>query len=253
MNPTCTQLTTLLGINPDLNQAIGIILREGNGSIQKIEDNLRILSNFGTVKVFYSEPVWIHRNRRSHVTSDQVTFNHLFKSRGGTLCYSPRSNGRSGWPVSSLDKIVFYELKLKNAEFKDYEEFRMKFDPMFISEDKIKVLWDGKSGQHGGKYNKGDFRKLSRYGQQLMRRFLTNFKGIDAEPGEAYSVKEDHKSLSVTHYSTGSQNSNWGRDITISHQTNVPLVYYSSEYPGCGNGRYGLIANKNTYLWIEDD
>lgn len=35
--------------------------------------------------------------------------------------------------------------------------------------------------------------------------------------------------------------------------SNCPYVYYSSEHMGCLNGRYGLIANRNEYLWLEDD
>ena len=131
----------------------------------------------------------------------------------------------------------------------DYEKFKRKFDSRFITPQEIKRLWNGTSAQHGGKYNFNDFRHIGSRGLEVLRKFMRLFKGVNEGGGAGYIQKDGYSILSERYFCYH----NLGRDITITHQTNLPWVTYSSEYHNCSNGRYGLIANEKEYLWLEDD
>ena len=57
----------------------------------------------------------------------------------------------SGWWGSKTEEV-------SDIEFKGIEEFAKRFDKRFITLEQINKLWNSKSAQHGGKYNKKDFR-----------------------------------------------------------------------------------------------
>lgn len=151
--------------------------------------------------------------------------------------------------MPSPDSIVSYAPVVSSVDtFTSYEAFKRKFDPIFITDSEISKLWNSTSSQTGVKYRPSDFKSLGREGVRLVRRFLNNFKGVQADnQGYVNSGYGDY--LSLHHYSNGSR----GRDLKVSHNKGGGYVYYASEFPGCGNGTYGLIANKYTYLHLEDD
>lgn len=244
--PLPKNLPLLIGENERNDILINRIMSGGQSDI----DNMIDLSLICPVKVTFKEEVAKDKKKaREHI------FKSFFVSKTGNFCYANRRNPRTGRPFPApISMIESYEPAFTSTysiEFKNFEDFKKKFDTFFITEDEIKKLWNSKSSQHGGKYNKNDFRGLSPSGKYVMEKFLRNFKGINNGGGTGYvaAYDETHKSLREYHHAY----SHTGRDIKIVHQTNLDWVCYSSEYPGCGNGRYGLIANKNTYLWLEDD
>jgi hypothetical protein len=182
-------------------------------------------------------------------------FSKFFDNDGrAPLCYLPARNSRRGYYFPSLDKVQGIEPVFddKKDEFSSFDRFKSKFDSRFITDAEVQKLWDGTSCQHGGKYRPSDFRRLGTEGKRVMARFLARFKNVN-EPTPSYMKRDDHLTLEEYYNSNGRPSSNFGRDIKISHQTNLEWVCYSSEYPGCGNGRYGLIANEHEFLWLEDD
>jgi hypothetical protein len=264
--------------NPAALAVIDKILRENQTDV---EQNLAALGQFWKIRVWFDQPVKINLQPRWHdngngsktlisaKTTDNYVFSYFWTDVTHGLIYRTGKSGRAsrGFPFDQwLHRVIKYEPVLEpdketSDEFKTFDEFKRRFDPQFISEAKIQELWNNPSSQTGQRYRRSDFRRIGREGQQVMGRFLHFFKGIgtgDNAPGyfksrftnqdgsEYYSFEE--------HYtSNGRQSSHFGRDIKISHQTNQQIVHYSSEYPGCGNGRYGLVVNKTTFLHLEDD
>lgn len=232
-----------------------------------IKSNLLALGQYWKVKVWFSEPVersivkqWVqaegretgYRYSKNKIVSDVHTFPGFFNWQGRSLCYKFKRGGRRGDIFPDLKLVTKYEPVINSAkdEFDIFEKFKAKFDPSYITEEGIQSLWDSKSSQHGGDYRPSDFRKIGKVGKQVLRRFLTTFKGINDTPEECYRFMcGDIKYISERHTAYRHP----GRDISISHSLGVPYVHYSSEYSGCGNGRYGILANKNEYLWLEDD
>ena len=241
-----------------------------NSDAMELRDILASLGTFWPVRVWFSQPVtisviprWIRTNetskyRKSSETTNVHTFRGFFKHGLNDLCYKYRQKGRTGQYFEFFDKVIKYEPlieRAKKTEFKSFEEFKAKFDPLFITDKCIIDLWNDTSSQHGGKYIPSDFRQIGPVGKQVMKRFLFFFKGIlapvdDKTPGYMKSPHGDYYTLSQKHNSYGS---NLGRDITIEHSSLGDKVFYSSEFPGCLNGRYGLVATKNTFLHLEDD
>jgi hypothetical protein len=178
----------------------------------------------------------------SHTVSE-YTFSKFFNNNGQCgICYVPTRSGRHGY-YFPLSKVVRYEPLInsfKEDRFSTYEDFKKKFDRFFITEDEIQKLWNQKSCQHGKQYCPSDFHRLGPRGREVLVRFMRRFKGIEADINS-----EIYETYTTLHH--------FGRDVKISHGTNLPYVYYSSEFQGCGNGRYGLLANKNEFLWLEDD
>lgn len=218
------------------------------------------LSKYYPIRLWFSEPAtlqcprhWVREsdNRKAyitHKTGDTLTVNKFFL-HGDTLCYASKKTSRTGYYFDMLDKVVKYDIVLGNATkdaFSTFEQFKGRFDLMFITEDEILKLWNGTSSQHGGKYTPRDFHGMGPRGKQVMNDFLRRFKGVKDTPRGIYDEKgymrADYRSY---HHS--------GRDISISHLFGNSYVWYSSEFSGCGNGRYGLVANKSTFLWLEDD
>jgi hypothetical protein len=136
----------------------------------------------------------------------------------------------------------------KAEEFRDYDHFAGRFDRRFINESEIQGLWNSKSAQHGGKYKPSDFRRFGSQGKQVMENFLRLFVEVNTE-GKCYSERSGHMCLEQYH----NTNHQGGRDIRITHTLGFGRVGYSSEFMRCGNGSYGLVANKNEFIHLEDD
>lgn len=203
------------------------------------------------IKVWFSEPVdlirkpsWKHdeadpkaRVRTSRVIkTDCHVFTRMFYTEG-KLCYSLNGNARSGYVLSEAHKIISYEPLPNPSKTFTFEQFKKKFDPAFITEDMIQDLWNSKSAQHGGQYGRDDFHKIGKAGRDALHMFLNRYQGLNGD------------SCSGRHYAR----SHTGRDISVSFDKGRPAVSYASEYMNCGNGRYGLLANKHEFLWLEDD
>jgi len=247
------------------------IIEEGRTDIIQ---NLLDIGKYFKVKITFSEPVEISvisrwspwyidddgRNTRtkspSRVTTSTHIFNGFFLYDNYSLCYKFKRNGRRGYYLP-VNKIIKYEPVIKTEKktcFDSYEDFRKKFNTHFITEDEIKKLWNGTSGQHGGKYVPSDFRKIGKKGKATLKRFLERFKGVNTINNAGYQLSST-SDPKPSYYLTEKQEA-WahsGRDISISHLYGNSYVWYSSEYANCGNGRYGLLANRNEFLWLEDD
>jgi hypothetical protein len=244
-------------------------------------DNILELSRFWKIQVWFSEPVqiaiqhhWVVTERvegrvtKTHITS-KTENNHVFKGffrnnalEGAPIYYKTSSTGRHGHDFEDLEsKILRYEPVIqKDSRYKDdfesYEQFKAMFNPLFITENMIKSLWNSTSGQHGGQYRKSDFHHMGKVGREVLKRFMQNFKGVSNFnekdcPGYSRNMRnpEDNFDLIEKHHSSRHP----GRDITIQHTGGYDRVFYSSEFHNCANGRYGLVANKNQFLHLEDD
>ena len=253
--------------DPKLKIAVADILA---GKTTSLVDTLSTLGRAAKIKVWFSRPVTVYIHAMWRVTSidtngsksltkrhKKETSCHVFSKlikMDTNLYYALERHSHKGYPFDWLDLITKYEIvSPKSNEFQSYEEFKRKFDPLFITEDEIKKLWNGHSSQHGGKYTRQDFHKIGPRGREVLKRFLRGFQGVSNAPtaayGNSYLDDADYKVLREYYKSYR----HTGRDINISHQTNCNNVFYSSEFHCCGNGRYGIMANKNEFLHIEDD
>ena len=261
MVPTPDNLPLLVGHVEGQRASIVEAILKGRTDLKT---NLLELSKYWDVKIWFSVPTSKHGPKRTikrkmengyeqwtSIRSTEPATCHVFRDfflSGETLCYRIKKGGRTGYPLS-LDLVTRYEPILETNEWTSFEQFKAKFDPYFIDEAMITSLWNEKSGQTGERYKPSDFRTIGKVGRERVERFLGTFKGVTSTDTEGYQKNDDGRwNFSVHHYSRGN-----GRDITISHTLDLPRVFYSSEYPGCGNGRYGLLVNKNEYLWLEDD
>lgn len=248
-----------------LPKTLPTLLNQGNDDTVKLmlsnpDDHLQNivrLSKICRVKLTFNQPTNIILNRRKSLRDvTEHTFPGFF-SKGENLYYFMKRDGRSGYMLP-LNLIKSYEPVGSTIDaFNSYEEFKKKFDLYFITEEMIKSLWDSTSAQHGGKYVPSDFKPISKAGKEALRLFLNKFKGINSTDTSTYSERNNINGNGTYHICYGNYYGNGGsstsRDIKISHQMGFNLVHYSSEYHGCGNGRYGILATRSTYLWTEDD
>jgi hypothetical protein len=237
-------LPLLLGVCKGTDLVIEEIL---SGKIG-LADTLIKLGMICKVRIKFKQPVEIVENRM-RVMYKEYTFSGFFMC-GNSLCYVHRRRGRRGYYMPALDLIESYEPVITSVNiFTSYESFKARFDTFFITESEIQKLWDGKSSQTGEKYCPGDFKSLGKVGRLCMARFLRSFKGVTSDSVEGYMTNSYGITLRVNHDTYR----HTGRDITISHTKGLGYVHYSSEFMDCGNGRYGLIVNRNNYLHLEDD
>jgi len=236
------------------------------GKNNTLAQNLGILGRYYPIKIWFTEPVkigyqgkWVFtenedgtRTGRKNTWKEVKVYTFKGFYYNGSLYYKKSKRGRFGYPITFLDKIKKWELVLKGMEsdkFKNYETFRKKFDTRFITEIEIEKLWKGRSNQHGGQYRPSDFKQMGPRGREVMKRFITHFTDVTNPDKSAYRETSYGTYLSERYHSSH----HTGRDISISHNIECPYVHYSSEYQGCGNGSYGLVANKRTWLHLEDD
>jgi len=238
---------------------------------QDLQANLIDLSRFWKIKVWFNQPTeiritptWINKQetengwsktRKYLNTGTEHVIARFFSTDWGKLCYLPKRTVKGGFHFPDLSTVVKYEVILDEVqdEFKSYEKFAAKFDRRFMPDAEILSLWNSKSGQHGGRYKPSDFHKIGPRGKQVLNNFLRLFVDWNTE-GKCY-IATHHDNGTVTkvlsdRYRTYHQ---FGRNITIEHTLGIPRVFYSSEYCNSCNGRYGLLANKNEFLHLEDD
>jgi hypothetical protein len=271
--PIPENLPLLMGdLTPD--QA-GVVDRIFKGQTD-LKTNLLDLSKFWKVKVWFDREIDIriqpHRQTtkkdsngiytvlyKQHVHTNTHIFHQIYHTTDGTLVYTTSKASRIQWYYfPRLDWVVKYEPvieKDRDQEFKSYGQFKAKFNPFFITEAEIQKLWNETSNQHGGRYKPSDFHSIGPRGKGVLKDFLRNFKGISSTDPNAFLAyhpySETSKELYLDAYYKTSYHS--GRDIKIEHRAGLGFVWYASEYQGCGNGRYGIVANKNQFLWVEDD
>jgi len=250
---------------------------EGNKVISKImkgdispRRQLIELSRIFKVRVKFNKPVKIKQIPRKEKIDEnswryiyyKITDNHVFSGeffpKYGNIYYTLKRNGRRGYPCDWIDQIKSFEPVIKspkNKDFSSFEQFKKKFDPLFTSDDQVWRLWNSKSAQHGGRYRPSDFHKLGKRGKEVLTRFMKTFKGVPGTPDTPCYQEMKGLGDRTIHYLSERYYSyhHSGRDITISHTLGHEVVTYSSEFHNCGNGRYGLIVNKNEFLWMEDD
>lgn len=247
-----SNIMEFVGQNDLLDGIIESVAHKPDRTPDEVKKDLEQFSRFTRIKIkFKDQTLVIYGGKKRYKEVTEHTFARFFLAKGNELYYVLSRNGRRGYHVS-FDKIQSYELvdvDKGDSTFKSFEEFRKKFDTRFIQPDFIKNLWNTKSAQHGEQYNKNDFKRFSPAGKRVLRDFLNNFKSISEGGGPGYIQREHSFVLEERHLT----DHHFGRDIRISHQTDVPCVYYSSEYQGCGNGSYGLIANEHEWLWLEND
>ena len=257
--PTSFDLPLLVGRSPQLDLVVSEILSRGDDTEDKLFDNLCLLSDHVKVKVFFDKPIPIFINKTHGKNMTEAVIGKFFKSKAGRGYSVRHSHVRRGNFCTWVQDITRYEpvveKKAATEGYKSLEAFTRKFDPRFISPEEIKKLYKGTSAQHGGKYTSKDFHKLGPRGKDVLKNFLWRFKGLN-EDTEHYRISQfknkdgsEYKVMDSYHRSS----SHTGRDITIEHKLGRGFIHYASEYPGCLNGRYGILANMNEFLWLEDD
>lgn len=258
----------MVGLKDD-NQA-AIIERVLKG--QSLQDNLIDLSTYWKIKVWFNKPTeirtpptwinkvvtedgWTSKTRKYvNVKTEHVIAKFFRSVSSGNFCYMTKRTNRRGYIFPSLESVVKYEIvqDTRDDEFKSYEKFAAKFDRRFITDSQIQGLWNSKSAQHGGRYSPSDFHKIGPKGKRVLNQFLQLFVDINTEGSCYFEQTYKGQTTKTLSQRLGSYH-HFGRDITIAHTLGLPRVSYSSEYHNCGNGRYGLLANKNEFLWMEDD
>jgi hypothetical protein len=267
MVPIPDNLALLVGLPSPQADVIERILKGQTD----LKTNLLDLSKFWKIKVWFNQPTEIHtipqwvtsidaegkvwKSRTRSKTDTVHVIARFFQTDWEKLCYLPRRNVRRGFHFPELDTVVKYEPVIEDNKdkFSSYEKFAAKFDRRFMPESEIQSLWNSRSGQHGGQYKPSDFHRIGPQGKRVLSNFLRLFVDWNTE-GKCYiEHKYDDGKITKTLSERHKTYHRLGRDITIEHTLGIPRVFYSSEYQGCGNGRYGLLANKNEFLWLEDD
>jgi hypothetical protein len=251
-------LPMLMGLNTNLDADLDTLLRDPDLTTEAGLRSLARLNKYLKIKATFSRAVPLLRNsgcETSHIINGMfVSGTKDLGQSNPYLCAMKQRKGSTGWHIPNC--VIRYEPLIDTLiYFKSYEEFRKQFDTFFISEAFIKELWAGKSAQTGNKYCKVDFRSIGHEGRRILQRFLVHFKGIESLDGTGYANRKDettgdYKYLHEKYYSYGSRS---GRLKTIEHRLGSNRVYYSSEFAGCGNGSYGIVASRSKWLHLEDD
>lgn len=199
---------------------------------------------------------WIREDLINKLKIDHFYINN------GTIYISNRLNSRV---VSRIEPIIEHietvELdKKKTKDFINYNDFLNQFDTSLFDVKEIEKLWqenvEYKEKNGYFRYHRTDFKVMGKQGLKIWKRFREQWKGLSPIAQEVSGVYTkgygDTKVFSV-YYRCYGMSRGKGRDITISHTLGCPYIHYSSEYAGCGNGSYGLVARNNVWLHIEDD
>jgi len=240
---------------PDMNAA----LKEAYANPDDLPGNLVRLGRWWRIDVTFDRPVEIRVSSRKVKRVSRHTFAGFFDSASAGLCYAIRRPLSTGYHFGFVPMVVSYRLVDASTvggredRFKDFEAFARRFDRRFITDSYIRKLWDTGSPQHGGQYTPSDFHAIGPKGRRVVGSFLKRFAGLNTpEPGNTwYSPGFEGKGYVL--YVEEPADGRMGRDIHVEHKIGVPCIPYASEEPGCGNGRYGVLATEKTFLWVEDD
>jgi hypothetical protein len=216
--------------------------------------NMADLTKHVKLRIVFNKPTLISFNRLRYREVTEAVIGRIFHCGIGFGYSTRHEKVRRGKSVEWGGSIAYYEPVIdkshKNEGFKSLEAFARKFDPRFITPKAIEELYNGTSSQTGLKYTPADFHQLGPQGKRVLESFLRGFISLDVEGlryREGYTKGTKH--FDAWHKT----NRHPGRDISISHTLGQPYIHYASEFCGCGNGRYGLLANESTFLHLEDD
>jgi hypothetical protein len=217
-------------------------------------NNIILLSSICKIKITFNEPftVWLN-TRRAKLDLTEHTFGGFF-SLNGNLYYRLSKTSRRGQHLP-VNNIKSYEPVRDNLLFKNFEQFKKKFDPYFITEEYIKKLWEETSCQTGERYAPSDFRQIGPAGKKALQSFLLQFRGVSNVDPSTYTPRTyqgDSYYIAEGGYS-GTGVGNFSKDISVEHRLGKPVVFYCSEQTGGGKSRSGFVVSKTTYLWLEDD
>jgi hypothetical protein len=240
---------------PELNE----IESTYENNFKRLKDDLLKLQNEKGHKqkiiLSFSRPVEVSKDSR-RMTVESLVINGVFTGEGsGQFCYLTPRQSRRGYLFTYPMVLHYLNAKLtkdnsENLLFKHLEDFSKKFDRRFISEDLIKQLYEEGKTSEGRPWLRTDFKRLGDKGESVMERFLGQFTDINTK-----TVYYFPTTYSPDGY-LSSRRDSWngkGRDISISHSVGSNKVFFSSEYPGCGNGQYYLVANEKEVLHLEND
>lgn len=227
------------------------VIRKAEWKIELILNSIKniLKGKHGDSKIRIVYKANVHNGEKLESIEKEFSCNSLFV-KNDRIYYTKRKNARSGYSIPfSITSILLIEEDLKSIkpDKMTFKSFEKKFDKRFISDEKIKKLFEDGYGL------KSNFKPIGKKGKRVMKKFLSCFKNISTST-EHYnkSSYSDCDVIKVWEYSDDYTQKK-GRDISISHQTNIDMVYYSSEYPGCGNGSYYIVANEKVVLYLEDD
>lgn len=238
--------------------------------LQKIFKSIAKLPRYSQriqVKIIYSEPVSIRKG--GYGTKEKTE--HILKLgliRGAECLLSNRENSRSGWSIHSLiadpihlNKIVDVEVFEPKKEEMSKEEFLQKEAQKVVNRIHPN-LWDNLKEEYqefiekGSACYEGDWKDapyaLSNNGKAKFRSITSVFdEHVLREIKRAIENKTEY-----SHSKPTSSYSGRGRDRSVSMKMGddgIFRAWFSSEYPGCGNGDYYYLINPTTALYVERD
>ncbi len=188
---------------------------------------------------------------RSKTTHKSMAF-HFWSS--GEIVRRFKRGGSSGYHLSDeiYQNIASWKVDIIDDSM-TFEEFRNKFDKRFITEKELKLSWENGSAQHGGEYQRTDFKTMSKRGRDKFKQFLEKFHSITCpteEYEEGYSPVTSNKDSLRTNYTPYGDT---GRTIGISHEYPRPYILYVTENARGGREQCYIVANKNEVLHLEND
>jgi len=197
--------------------------------------------------VEFRQPTSFYIGRRRYKDVTRLKFRSFWYERG-TIWIKNRRRGRYGYPFPSIPLVEKIMPLSDTDRFDTYEAFARRFDPAFNDETFIRSLWDGGSSQHGGPFRPSDFKTIGKAGKRLLSRFLRCYE----QDGKLVVTGGPGAWLSMEH----SAESAAGRDIKIEHHpgtTGPRRTFWTSEFAGCANGQYYVLANRHRILHLEND
>lgn len=200
--------------------------------------------------VSFKEPVELawRRTAKNHVIraikimDNRLYYTQMRRWRSKTTHFGMHEASRyAGMKISECPK--------SQRKIESFQEFFDRFTPGFISQEVALRLWQG---GYGNSY--GRFRRLSPTASRVVESFLQKFQGVSASPNQHYILnRHQRRELCVWRSSTGRSGGVFGRDISVTHYGGEGKIYFSSEYPGIGNGKYYLLSSPKEVLFIEED
>lgn len=241
---------------------------------KKLEEIYHAITQMSTfskrlrVKLTYSEPVRILKGNYSKKEKTEHILN-LGLIRDKKCLLSNRENSRTGWPINHLFLDPIHLDKIIDAEVFQLEKNNLSKEE-FLQQEAQKVLnrihknlWDNVYKEYEEFIEKGEkayeedsWRKapyaLANCGKAKFRSITSVFDDrVLEEIRQAIENKTDyHHSLPTSSFSGK------GRDRSVAVKLcddGILRAWFSSEYPGCGNGDYYLLINPTTALYYERD
>ena len=168
-----------------------------------------------------------------HVERKSISL-RVFKTAGGRWAYSNYANCRHG--------NYIYWLPLENLVSISDDEYNWEEEAKKLKNKFHDNLWDNLKEKLDGEYLKKDM-----YGNTSCMSIINKFpKSVIDALKEAIDEKKDY-----SHKMYGDK-----RDLSVSVkmcEDGILRAWYSSEFHGCGNGDYWILANPTTAIFKERD